>query len=294
MGGGMNDAAVTTTAITKVGFIGLGDQGLPMAIAIAQAGFELHVWARRPASMEPLDETKHTSHDTVGELAAVCDVVAVCVREDDDVQALINGELLANMRRGSVLVNHGTGTPQNAVRFADQCAAAGIDALDAPVSGGRPGAEGHRLTTLVGGDEQVAKLCRPVFESFSTNIVHLGPAGAGQMAKLFNNAMLIMNQTTVAELLHLAHAAHVEVTRLKQSLALGSGSSSALTLFGTMITADDVDHLRQVEDVDVDIFDTAMREAGVDASAVVERAHAGAEAMPGVIGLLDGAQDPQS
>lgn len=290
----MNDTTAGTTAITKVGFIGLGDQGLPMAAAIAQAGFELHVWARRPASLESLEHTNHTAHGTVGELASVCDMVALCISEDQDVQALIEAELLTNMRRGSVLVNHGTGTPKNAATFAGLCAAAGIDMLDAPVSGGRPGAEEHRLTTLVGGEEQVVERCRPIFESFSGHVVHLGPAGAGQMAKLFNNAMLIMNQTTIAELLHLADAAKVDVTRLKRSLALGSASSSALTLFGTMITPDNVEHLSQVEDVDVDIFATAMREAGVDASRILDRAHAGAQGMSGVIALLAGRQDATS
>lgn len=281
------------TGLDSIGFIGLGDQGLPMAAAIAEAGFDLHVWARHPASLEPLADARHTAHDTLGELAAVCDVVALCVSEDEDVQALIDTELLPTMKRGSVVVNHGTGTPGNAARFAEQCAAAGIHVLDAPVSGGRPGAEEHRLTTLVGGEERVATRCRPVFESFSAHVLHMGPAGAGQLAKLFNNAMLIMNQATIAELLQLASEANADVTRLKRSLALGSASSSALTLFGTMITRDNVDHLAQVEDLDVDLFATAMREAGVDVSGVVDRAHAGVRGMAGVITLLDG-QDATS
>lgn len=291
----MNETTATTsTPITRVGFIGLGDQGLPMAIAIAQGGFELHVWARRSASLHPLHQVAHTAHDTVAQLAEACDMVAVCVSEDGDVQVLIDTELLENMPPGSVLVNHGTGTPKNAERFAKQCASVGIDVLDAPVSGGRPAAEQHRLTTLIGGHDLVAKRCWPVFDAFSAHIVHLGPAGAGQMAKLFNNAMLIMNQTTIAELLKLAHSASVDVSRLKQSLALGSAASSALTLFGTMITADNVEHLRQVEDLDVDIFETAMREAGIDATAAVVRAHVGAQAMSDVIALLDSAQDATS
>lgn len=133
----------TTTAQPAVGFIGLGDQGLPMATAIADAGYPLHVWARRPGSLDALGNVAHVRHDDIKDLAAACDIVALCVSTDDDVLRIVTGGLLDGMRSGSVVVNHGTGTPRNAVRLTETCARAGVDVLDAPVSGGRPAAQAH-------------------------------------------------------------------------------------------------------------------------------------------------------
>jgi 3-hydroxyisobutyrate dehydrogenase-like beta-hydroxyacid dehydrogenase len=130
-----------------VGFIGFGDQELPMATAVADAGYELHAWARRPGSLDALGETPFVGHDELPRVAAASDVLAVCVSTDDDVIGRLRSGLLDGLRRGAVFVNHGTGTPGNARRIAEMCEAVGIVALDAPVSGGRPAAERHTLTT---------------------------------------------------------------------------------------------------------------------------------------------------
>jgi len=87
------------------------------------------------------------------------------------------------------VVNHGTGIPRNAILLARRCGERGIDSLGAPVSGGRPGAEARTLTTLVGGPEPVVARCEPIFRSFASHVKRVGDAGAGQMAKLFNNAL---------------------------------------------------------------------------------------------------------
>lgn len=134
-----------------VGFVGLGDQGMPMARAIAEAGFELRVWARHSAELEALGSA-HETEPTVTELAAASDLVALCVSTDDDVLSLAE-QMLPALRAGTVFVNHGTGTPRNAQRLADLFADREVAVLDAPVSGGRPAAEQRRLTTLVGGAE---------------------------------------------------------------------------------------------------------------------------------------------
>lgn len=272
----------------SVGFIGLGDQGLPMATAIAGAGFELHLWARRPGSLEPLAAVPHRVHATAEELSAVCDVVALCVSEDADVLDLVEHKLLPNLRPGAVVLNHGTGTPANARRLAELCGDRSVYCLDAPVSGGRPAAEKHELTTLVGGPTDVVEAVRELLAAFSAHVIHLGEVGSGQMAKLFNNAMLIVNQATIAELLDLAAQTGTDTARLVEALTKGSASSRALTLFGTMITPENVAHLSAVEDLDVDIFEAAMTDAGVAASAVVQRAHEGARSMADVLAHLQG------
>lgn len=274
-------------AMPAVGWVGLGDQGLPMAAAVAGAGFPLHAWARRPTSLDGLNDVAHVRHEDVDALAAASDIVAVCVGTDDDVMHLISGGLLDGLRPGSILVNHGTGTPGNAVRFAEACAAAGVEVLDAPVSGGRPAAVERRLTTMVGGSQSAAQRCRPVFASFSRHVVHLGGPGSGQTAKLFNNALMILNQASIADTFELAVAFGMDPVALFEVLKLGSAASTVLSLFNTMITPDTVEHLAQVEALDLDLFDTAMRDAGIDAAAVTARAMSGADRLSGVVGLLN-------
>lgn len=128
----------TETRKPTVGFIGLGDQGLLIATAIAEAGYPLRVWARHPASLDALGDTEYVSHDTTKDLGAACGVVGLCVDTDDANMQIVTGGLLDGLRPGSVVVNHGTGTPGNAVKLTEACAEAGVDVLDAPVSGGRP------------------------------------------------------------------------------------------------------------------------------------------------------------
>ncbi|GLZ11727.1 6-phosphogluconate dehydrogenase [Actinomadura sp. NBRC 104425] len=270
-----------------VGFIGLGDQGLPMATAIAEAGFPLHAWARRSASLDGLRGVPHARHDDIRGLAAACDIVALCVSTDEDVLQLVTGGLLEALRPGAVVVNHGTGLPSNAVRLTEICAPAGVEVLDAPVSGGRPAAEERRLTTLVGGPRTAVERCEPVFASFSRHVVHLGGAGAGQTAKLFNNALLAMNQAGIAEIVDLAAAQGMDPARLVGALKLGSASSAALTLLNTMVTLDNVEHLSRVEALDMELFDTAMREAGVDPGAVTQRGMAGARGLSRLLHSLN-------
>ncbi len=268
-----------------MGFIGLGDQGLPMATAIAEAGFPLHAWARRPTSLDGLAEVPHQRHDTRGELAAACDIVCLCVGTDDEVLQLAD-QLLDGLRPGAVLVNHGTGLPGNAVRLTELCAKASVEVLDAPVSGGRPAAQERRLTAMVGGPQAAAERCTPVFRSFSRHVVHLGDAGAGQTAKLFNNALLMMNQAAIAEIVDLASQLRLDPARLVEVLKLGSAASAALSLLNTMVRPDNVDHLAGVEALDMDLFDQAMRQAGIDPTQTTARGLAGAHGLTQLVHRL--------
>ena len=162
--------------------------------------------------------------------------MAVCVSTDDDVIGLLHDGLLDQLSPGVVLVNHGTGTPSNARRIAKMCASRGAAALDAPVSGGRLAAEQHTLTTLVGGPENTLTRCRPIFETFSAHIVHLGDTGAGQTAKLLNNTLQMMNHASMYEIVGLAVKLDVDpvplvnALKLVTALKLGSGSSRAMEL----------------------------------------------------------------
>jgi 3-hydroxyisobutyrate dehydrogenase-like beta-hydroxyacid dehydrogenase len=115
--------------------------------------------------------------------------------------------------------------------------------------------------------------------SFATHVVHLGGAGTGQLAKLFNNALLMLNQAAIADLVELARNTDLAPAVLAEALKLGSADSRALRLMNTMVTRDTVAHLSQVEALDMELFDTAMRNAGIDPTAVTARGLSGAHRL---------------
>ncbi|WP_326834337.1 NAD(P)-dependent oxidoreductase [Amycolatopsis rhabdoformis] len=272
-------ASETGDKTLSIGFIGLGDQGAPLATAIAEAGFPLHVWARRPASLDAVAGVAHTAHDSVAGLAAAVDVLALCVSEDEDVLDLLTDGLAAALRPGTVVVNHGTGVPSAAARMAALCAAHDVGFLDAPVSGGHAGAVSRTLTTMVGGPAALAERCTPVFEAFSAHVHHLGDVGSGQLAKLFNNTLMMMNQANLEEVLAVAASLEVDLASLVAVLKNGSAGSFTLSALGEAITAENVEHLSKVELLDMDLFAAAMAERGAPADAVTARAVAGAEGL---------------
>lgn len=269
------------TRTLRVGWIGLGDQGAPMAKAVAEAGYELHVWARRATSLEALDGVEFISHDDPGDLGASSDIVGLCLNVDDNnVDVMTKGGLLEAMKPGSVIVNHGTGLPAAARQMLALAAPYGVDVLDAPVSGGRAGAVAKRLVTIVGGDATVLDKCRPVFETFSKMVAHMGATGAGQMAKLLNNTLLMANQENLLQLLAIARKMHVEVAPLVEVLRAGTGSSRALESLGSAITPENADHLREMQLVDMEIFTAAVAELGDFAEPLTTRAVLGARGLP--------------
>src|SRR6185437_2926032 len=178
----------------KVGFIGLGDQGAPMAQAIGDSGFELHVWARRPQSLDVLARTRHTVHDSAASLAAAVDILELCLRDDRDIWEVLGTPGVEDaLRPGLILASHGTGDPGENREIAGHLAGKRVAYLDAPVSGGGAGARDRTLTTMVGGDRTAYHKCEPVFATFSRTVAYMGPSGSGQVTKLLNNAMTMSN-----------------------------------------------------------------------------------------------------
>jgi 3-hydroxyisobutyrate dehydrogenase-like beta-hydroxyacid dehydrogenase len=215
---------------TRVGFIGLGSQGAPMARRIIDGGFPVTLWARRPATLEPFAGSAATVADSPAKLAAACDLVCLCVRDDADVETVTGGPdgVLAGLRPGSVIAVHSTVHPDTCGRLAARAAALGAHVLDAPVSGGSPAAAAGRLLVMVGGDDAVVAQCRPVFATYGDPVVHLGPLGAGLVAKLLNNAAFTAHLGIAASLLDLGRTLSIEPARLAEVLLHGSARSFAL------------------------------------------------------------------
>lgn len=273
-------------APAAIGWVGLGDQGAPMARAIAEAGFDLHVWVRRPRSLEALQSVPHVVHGSLAELAEASDAVGLCLRIDADItEVLIDGWMLDRLKPGAVIVNHGTGLPSFADELYRRAQERGLHALDAPVSGGRPAAEARSLTTIVGGDADVLTRMRPVFESFSSTIAHMGAAGAGQIGKLINNALLMMNQQNVQLVLRLADELALDTQALIDLLLAGTASSFALRALQGAVTPENAEHLSVLQLIDMELFDEAVQSLGISTPRISARAKEGARDLPEAAGL---------
>jgi 3-hydroxyisobutyrate dehydrogenase-like beta-hydroxyacid dehydrogenase len=214
----------------RVGFIGLGSQGGPMARRIVEGGFETTLWARREASLEPYADTAAKSATSPAELAAASDLVCLCVVGDDDVREVVSGDtgVLAGLESGGIIAIHSTVHPDTCREIADMAAAQGVSVIDAPVSGGAPAVEECKLLVMVGGDEEVAERCRPVFATYGDPIIHLGPLGSGQVTKILNNLLFTANLGSAMSTLELGDSLGIPRDRLAAVLNGGSATSKAL------------------------------------------------------------------
>jgi 3-hydroxyisobutyrate dehydrogenase len=208
----------------KCGFIGLGSQGAPMARRMLEAGFEVTLWARRPSSLTPFLETQARTASSVAELGAHAEHVGICVFDDVGVRE-VTAALIPAMRPGGRLVIHSTVHPDTCHQVAAQAKSRGIAVLDAPVSGGEPAARVGALTVMAGGDAETFAAAKPVFESFAKLIVHVGAVGAGQKAKLVNNALMAAHMSLAHHALQLASTLHLDRAALIELIKNSSGRS---------------------------------------------------------------------
>jgi 3-hydroxyisobutyrate dehydrogenase len=211
----------------RVGFIGVGDQGGPMARRIVDAGFVTTLWARRAAALEPFADTAATIAATPRDLGAASDLVGVCVLADADVIEVVEG-VLDGMAPGGVIAVHSTTHPDTCRDLSARAARRGVALVDAPVSGGGVLASERRLLVMVGGDAEVVERCRPVFETYGNPVIHLGPVGSGQLAKLINNLLFAAHMGLGTRAFALAESVGIEPGELAKVLAHGSGGSYAL------------------------------------------------------------------
>jgi 3-hydroxyisobutyrate dehydrogenase-like beta-hydroxyacid dehydrogenase len=182
-------------------------------------------------------------------------------------------------------VNHGTGDPSENARIAAYLSEAGHPFLDAPVSGGRPGAMARTLTTIVGGDAAALERCQPVFASFSRKIAYMGPAGAGQMAKLLNNALTMTNLKNAVDVFTLAGQLGVNVAALYDMVRVSSGSSAILEALASF-TPELAAHLQGLMRKDIEHFADGVRHHHLNPTELRERGLSGADGLVEVVNLL--------
>jgi 2-hydroxy-3-oxopropionate reductase len=215
----------------KVGFIGLGVMGRPMALHLQKAGHELYVWARRPESTQGIPATVCA---TPAELGRQCAVVFTVITSSADVEHVTLGEhgLIHGLAADSVVVDCSTIAPESARHIAATLAKRHIHFIDAPVSGGAQGAIDATLAIMAGGEATILERVRPLLACLGQRIVHIGPNGAGQVAKACNQMIMVATIQAVAEAMRLARAAGVDPAGVKQALAGGSAASRVLDIMG--------------------------------------------------------------
>jgi 3-hydroxyisobutyrate dehydrogenase-like beta-hydroxyacid dehydrogenase len=206
------------------GFIGLGSQGAPMARRMISAGLPTILWARRPEILEPFKQAGASTASTLSEIALKADYIGICVVNDDDVRQVCD-ILIPEMRPGAYIAIHATIHPETAKAVAAKAAERGIRVIDAPVSGGAPAAEAGSLTVMVGGDIADLEAVRPALETFGKLIIHLGPVGAGQQAKLINNTLFTANLGMAHDALLAAESFDISRAAMVQLIRASSGRS---------------------------------------------------------------------
>ncbi|MEY2633284.1 MAG: hypothetical protein RIR00_1938 [Pseudomonadota bacterium] len=222
----------------KIGFIGLGIMGRPMALNVLKGGHQLSVWARRAESMAPLLAAGASGAASPAALAADNELVISMVADAPDVTEVLLGEsgLAAGMParggRGLVAVDMSTIAPAAAKTIAARLAAAGIDFVDAPVSGGEVGAIAGSLSIMAGGSAAAFATARPAFDCMGKNVVHVGASGAGQVAKACNQIITGMGVLAVAEAFNFAAKAGVDPAAVREALLGGFAYSKILENHG--------------------------------------------------------------
>jgi 3-hydroxyisobutyrate dehydrogenase-like beta-hydroxyacid dehydrogenase len=258
--------------MTRVGFIGLGSQGGPMAQRIIEEGHPTTLWARRPATLEPFGGTGATFAASPAELAGNAELLCLCVMGDADVEEVF-AAMEPGIQPGSVVAVHSTVHPETCTRLAARAGELGASLVDAPVSGGGGAASARQLLVMVGGDDASFERCRPVFQTYGDPIVHIGPLGTGQLAKLVNNLLFVANITLADGALALGASLGLDRGALAQVISRGSGNSFSMGVAG----GNGIEALGQLAGgtlrKDVDIVTDVARTRGGDAGVLLEVAN---------------------
>lgn len=220
----------------NIGFIGLGIMGKPMALNLIKAGYSILV-LESSASAKELIGAGGKPYGSAKELAKDSDVVITMLPDSPEVEALALGKggILEGIRSGSIFIDMSTISPSTATKLYQAFQDAGVEALDAPVSGGQVGAESGALSIMVGGKEAAFQKALPLFDVMGKSAVLIGDAGAGQMTKACNQMIVGMTIQAVAESFALAKKANVNLEKMREALLGGFAQSRILDLHGQRI-----------------------------------------------------------
>jgi 3-hydroxyisobutyrate dehydrogenase len=231
----------------RIGFIGIGLMGEPMAKRLMDSGFSVSVWNRNPDKTTSLKNNGATVAESVESLTQESDIIMLCVTDTEAVEQVVfaDGGIFESLRPDQVIVDFSSIDPQASKLFARKVQSeTGAQWLDSPVSGGVSGAENGTLVVMVGGDCATLDRIAPVLKPLSQRITHMGPAGSGQATKVCNQILVSCNVMVMAEVLALAEKAGVDATKLPSALQGGFADSIPLQITGQRMADNQLDEVK--------------------------------------------------
>ncbi len=203
---------MSETSEAKLGYIGLGNMGAPMAKRLVEWPGGVTVFDVRTEAMTPLAELGASLADSVADVAAA-EIISITVLNDKQVREVV-AELAAHAKPGTVIAIHSTISPETAVELAAELKPQGIHVIDAPVSGGGGAADKGELAVMVGADREVYEQIKPAFKQFASMVIHAGEPGAGTRMKLARNMLTFTGYAAACEAMKLAEAAGIDLGQL--------------------------------------------------------------------------------
>jgi 3-hydroxyisobutyrate dehydrogenase len=204
---------------------------------LLKAGFEVNIWNRTAKRMDPLVEEGAKKTNSPADLASKCDIVITCVSDTPDVQEVVlsEGGVIHGVKSGALLVDMSTISPQATREIAAKLDEKGVHMLDAPISGGSEGAAKGTLSIMIGGDAKQVARAMPYFEAMGKTITHVGGHGAGQMVKLVNQILVVVNMLAAAEALLFGQAGGLDLQKTLEAVTQGAAGSWMLSNRGPQV-----------------------------------------------------------
>lgn len=269
----------------KVGFIGLGVMGGPMAGHLARAGHQMAVFNRSPEKSRAWTQVyEGEAFETSKAAAAGCDALVTCVGADADVREVVTS-CLATLAPGAVIIDHTTTSARIAREMAELAAATGRRFLDAPVSGGEAGAKSGQLSIMVGGDADGLDKAMPIMAAYAKAIKHMGPPGSGQLTKMVNQICIAGVVQGLAEAVAFSKAAGLDPNLVLEAISKGAAQSWQMdNRWPTMARGEfefgfAVDWMRK--DLGLVLDEARSNGARVEITALVDQFYAEVQAMGG-------------
>jgi 3-hydroxyisobutyrate dehydrogenase len=222
----------------KLGYIGIGLMGAPMALRLLAAGYDLSVWNRSPDKLKAVVANGAHALDSAAEVARAADIIMLCVTDQNAAEIVLFGPggIAEGGSKGKLVVDFSSIAPASARAYAARLEAeAGMGLVDAPVSGGVVGAEQGSLAIMAGGKAEHFERAKPVVAHVSARFTHMGPSGAGQATKLCNQIIVGCLFPVLAEAIRVAETAGVDAAKLPEALKGGFADSVPLQVFGARI-----------------------------------------------------------
>ena len=227
----------------KLGYIGMGLMGRPMTLRLLAAGYKVAVWNRSKDKLASVTVKGAIAKESPAEVARYADIVMMCVTDQNSVKEVLFGKggvadaVVDGSAKGKIIIDFSSIAPKSAREYAARLDALGMGYIDAPVSGGTPGAEQGTLAIMAGGKAEHIEFVRPLVAELSSRFTRMGDSGTGQVTKLANQIIVGSLLPVIAEAMRLAEAGGVDAARLPEALQGGFADSKPLQVFGPRMAA---------------------------------------------------------